>query len=73
MGNHKEDARQWERKGGRPIPQGDSRFIATKAAWGFARRLLKWGVVESEGVNQYPNHLRSSLGLNIDTCRWMGA
>jgi len=52
MGNCKEDTRQCESKGARPIPAGDSGFIATNAAWGLARRFVKWGVVESEGVNQ---------------------
>jgi len=29
MGKSKDDARRWHRKGGRPIPEGDSRLIAT--------------------------------------------
>ena len=39
-------------KGGRPIPGGERRFTATKAAWALASLLTKGGVVAIEGVNQ---------------------
>jgi len=47
--------------------------MATNAAWALASLLVKCGVVEIEGVNQYPNHQTSSLGWKIDPSRWIGA
>jgi len=47
-----EGGQSMQRKGGRPIPGGDSLLTATKAAWALASLLTKWGVVEIEGVYQ---------------------
>jgi len=47
--------------------------MATKAAWALAGRLVKWGGVASEGVNQSPSHLRSRLGRITDPSRWIRA
>jgi len=46
--------------------------MATKAAWALASLLVKCGVMEIEGVNQYPNHLTSSLGGKIELSRCTG-
>ena len=41
-----------QRKGGRPIPRGESLLTTTKAAWAIACILVRWEVVERERVNQ---------------------
>ena len=61
------------RKEGRPIAGGESLLMATTAAWALADLLVKWGVVDIEGVNQYPSHRTSLLGLNTDPSKWIGA
>jgi len=43
-------------------PREDSLLIGTKAAWALATGLVKYGVVASDGVNQYPSHLSTLLG-----------
>ena len=63
----------WHRNGGRPMPGGERGLTATKAACALASLLRKWGVVEIEGVTQYPSHLTSTLGVKIDLSRWTGA
>jgi len=67
MGNRTEDAKREHRKGGRPIPAGESLLTATKAAWALGSLLVKCGVVEIEGVNQYPSQQTSSLRETL-TC-----
>ena len=52
IGKRREEANLWHRKGGRPTPGGERRLTATKAACALASLLTKWGVVETEGVNQ---------------------
>jgi len=62
MGKRREDAKQWHRKGGRPIPGKRSLLIATKAASALGSLLTKWRVVEIEGVNQWPSHPTLFMG-----------
>jgi len=52
MGKRRDEASLCQRKGGRPIPGEESSLTATKAAWALASLLTKWGLVETEGVNQ---------------------
>ena len=52
---------------------GESLLMATKAAWALANLLVQWGVVDIEGVNQYPSHRTSLLGLKTDPSKWIGA
>ena len=73
MGKRSEEASRWQRKGGRPIPGRESLLTATKAACTLASRLVKWVVVELEGVNQYPSQRTSSFGLKTELSRWIGA
>jgi len=73
MGNKSEEANRWHKKGGRPIPGGESLLTATNAAWALASLLVKCGVVDIEGVNQYPSQRTSSLGRNTESSRWIGA
>lgn len=73
MGKRREAAKRWHRKGERPIPGRKSLLTATKAACALASHLVKWGVVESDGVNQRPSHLISPLGWKTILSRWTGA
>jgi len=47
--------------------------MGTKAAWAWANLLVKWGMPDIEGVNQWPSHLTLSLGLKPEPSRWIGA
>ena len=48
-------------------------MMATKAAWALASRLVKCGVVETEGLNQYPSHPTSFFRGRTDPSKWTGA
>ena len=61
-------AEEW----GKADPRGESLLTATKAAWALASLLVKWGVVKTEGVNQYPSQRTSSWGAKIQPSRWTG-
>ena len=58
----REEARRWQRYGGRPLPGGERRFTASRAPWARANLRAKWALVDRDGVNQYPSHLTSFLG-----------
>ena len=58
----KEEARRWQRYGGRPLPGGERRLMASKGPCARERRRAKWASVDRGGVNQYPSHLTSFLG-----------
>ena len=53
----REEARRWQRYGGRPLPGGERRFTASRAPWARANLRAKWALVDRDGVNQYPSHL----------------
>jgi len=61
-GGSREEASLWQRYGGRPFHGGESLLIVSRAPGARDSLLLKWVLVEREGVNQYPSHLTSSLG-----------
>ena len=73
MGKRRDEASLCQRKGGRPIPGGQSLLTAMKAVWALASLLTKSGVLETEGVNQYPGHITSTLGWKTDPSWWTGA
>ena len=61
IGAMREEARRWQRYGGRPRPGGERRLTASKAPCARERRQAKWALVDRGGVNQYPSHLSSFL------------
>src|SRR5205807_8861196 len=52
IGRRRPIARRLFRYGGRPEPGEESCLTVAKAPWAKASRLVKWGVVSIEGVNQ---------------------
>ena len=72
IGSSRDLASLWHRKGGRPIPGGDRRFIVAKAALASEYRLEKWGRGSKVGVKRKPNHLSTGLGGKVIPLRWTG-
>ena len=52
MGAIREEARRWQRNGGRPLPGGERRLTALKAPCTRDSLRAKWALVDREGVNQ---------------------
>jgi len=52
----------WEKKGLTPAPRQHRRLTKEKKAWAGESLWLKWWVVVSASVNQYPSQVTTSEG-----------